>query len=191
MSVTVVSGVPGVGSSRICEEARRSLDDSYGLVNFGDVMLEEAMSYGMVGGRDEIAGLPVRDHRVLQRRVGEEVARRARERSLILDTRFVIRTSRGFLPGLPAPTLDDIDPTTFVSIEADPDTIVERRGSNEYRNYPDDPSTMVSFHQAMNRTAAMNYAIRTDTPIMPITNEGRVEEASESLVRIVESVQED
>lgn len=187
-TVTLVSGVPGVGSSRVCSGARRELGEGYALVNVGDVLLEAATDRGIATSREELAALSVRDHRLLQRRAGEEIARRARDRSLIVDSRYIVRTPQGFLPGLPPLLLSDVRPDLLVSIEADPDTVVERRDETAYREYPEEPSTMVEFHQQLNRAAAVNYAMRTDATIMPISNEGAVEEAVESLVGVIENV---
>ena len=47
---------------------------------------------------------------------------------------------------------------------------------------------MVEFHQQLNRAAAVNYATQTDATIMPISNEGAVENAVESLVRVIETL---
>ncbi|MDZ7731020.1 MAG: AAA family ATPase [Natrialbaceae archaeon] len=78
MDVTIVTGVPGVGTSHVSREARRSLEDGYELLNFGDIMLEQAVAQGLVTDRDDLASLSRRDIRLLQRRSGEFVATRAR-----------------------------------------------------------------------------------------------------------------
>lgn len=187
-SITVVSGVPGVGSSQICSGARRELGDGYALVNVGDVMLEAAAIEGLATSREELAALSVRDHTLIQRRAGEEIRRRGRDRSLIVDSRFMVRTPQGFLPGFSTTTLSDVRPDLLVSVEADPETTVERRDESAYREYPEEPATMVEFHQQLNRAAAVNYATQTDATIMPISNEGAVENAVESLVRVIETL---
>lgn len=76
---------------------------------------------------------------------------------------------------------------TLVSVNVGPDTIVERRDETAYREYPQEHSTMVEFHQQLNRAAAANYATRTGATIMPVSNEGAVEDAVESLVRVIET----
>jgi adenylate kinase len=187
-SITVVSGVPGVGSSHVCSGARRELGEGYALVSVGDVMLEAAATEGLATSREELAALPIREHKLLQRRAGEEIARRGREHSLVVDSRFVVRTPQGFLPGFSSPMLSDVHPDLLVSVEADPDTVVERRDETAYREYPEEPSTMVEFHQQLNRAAAVTYAAGTGATIMPISNEGTVDEAVESLVSAIEAV---
>ncbi|MCH7659856.1 MAG: adenylate kinase [Euryarchaeota archaeon] len=184
--VAVVSGVPGVGSSHVCSGARRELGEKYVLVSVGDVMLEEAATQGLATSRDELAALPIREHKLLQRRAGEEISRRGREHSLIVDSRFVVRTPQGFLPGFSATSLSDVRPDLLVSIEAEPETVIERRDETPYREYPDQPSTIVAFHQQLNRAAAVTYATQTGATIMPISNEGEVDEAVRSLVSVIE-----
>jgi adenylate kinase len=189
MSVTIVSGVPGVGSSQVCEAARRHLDDSYELVNFGDVMVEEAIARGIATSRDELAGLAMHDYRVLQRRSAEEIDRRRRERegSLVVDTHLAVHTGQGFLPGLPEVVFRELRPNAFVLIEAEPETIVARREGSENREYRGDDESLVAFHSQLNRAAAMNHSIRAAVPITPVSNEGEIEEAAERLVAIVEA----
>jgi len=188
MGVTVVSGVPGVGSSAVCSTARRELEDSYELLNFGDVMLEEAVSRGLATGRDEMAGLPVSDYRLLQRRAGEFIAERARERDLIVDTHLVVHTAHGFLPGFPESVLRDVRPNALVLVEADPDTVLARREDSEYRSYRQESATTVSFHQQLNRAASISYSMHVAAPIQTVSNEGTVEEAAAEIASIVESV---
>lgn len=189
MSVTIVSGVPGVGSSRVCEAARRHLDDSFELVNFGDVMLEEAVARGIATSRDELASLPMHDYRVLQRRSAEEIDRRRRDhgRSFVVDTHLAVSTDRGFLPGLPEVVFRELRPSAFVLIEAEPGTIAARREETERREYRGEDESLVAFHSQLNRAAAMNHAIRAAAPITPISNEGDVEDAAARLVAVVEA----
>ena len=189
MSVTIVSGVPGVGSSRVCEEARRHLDGAYELVNFGDVMLEEAAARGLATGRSELASLPLRDYRIVQRRAAEEIDRRRRQKShsLIVDTHLAVYTAFGFLPGMPEVVFSELKPDVFALVEAEPATIVERRRGSDFREYPIENEMAVSFHVQLNRAAAMNHAIRIAAPIMPISNERTVEDAATRLVAVVEA----
>jgi adenylate kinase len=185
MGVTVVSGIPGVGASKVCEEARRELGERYTLVNTGDVMLEAALERGLANSREGLAELPLADQRVLQRRAGEYVRREAREGPVLVNTHLVIQTPYGFLPGLPEPVLADVDPSAILLVEADAPTIVERRERSNYRDYPEETELMVTFHQQLSRAAAMGYSMRSGVPVQLVPNEGAVENAVESLVDAV------
>lgn len=185
MDVTVVTGVPGVGASNVCREARTRLADDYELLNFGDIMLEEAVTRGLVRERDELATLPLRDIRLLQRRAGEFVARRAYSRSIILNTHLVVATVHGFVPGLPPTVLADVSPDRFVLVEADPSVVSDRRKTVEYRTYREQGQRAIDLHQDLNRASAATHAAETGGTIRLVDNDGPVEEAATALAEIV------
>ncbi|MFB6219151.1 MAG: adenylate kinase [Halobacteriaceae archaeon] len=186
MGVTVVSGIPGVGASKVCEEARRELGDEYTLVNTGDVMLEAALERGLASSREGLAELPLAEQRVLQRRAGEYIRREARDGPVIANTHLVVQTPYGFLPGLPGPVLADVDPTALLLVEAEATTICERREQSDYRDYPEATELMVTFHQQLSRAAAMGYSMRAGIPVQLVPNEGALADAVESMVAAIE-----
>lgn len=185
MDVTVVSGVPGVGASRVSESARSELGAGYELVNMGDVMLEEAAVRGLVSSRDDLATVPLGELRQLQRRAGEYVASRARGNQLIVNTHLVVATVHGFVAGLPDVVLEDVDPNRFVLIESDPDLIAERRRDETYREYREHGARSIGFHQDLVRAAAMAYTASSGAPVRFIDNSGPLEDAVADLVSIV------
>lgn len=186
MDLTVVSGVPGVGASQVCKHARGELGDGYTLLNFGDAMLEQALSSGLVSDRDDLSTLSRREIRLLQRRAAEFVASTARNTSVILNTHLAVATAHGFVPGLPDAVLADVDPARFVLIEADPETIADRRERVDYREYREQGVRAIDFHQDLNRAAAMHHAVVLDCPVRLVENTGTVETAGEGLAAIVD-----
>ena len=86
MSVTIVAGVTGVGLTSVCQAVRGTLDDSYTLLNFGDVMLEQAATSGITTDRAELATLSQTQTRRLQRRAGEFVADEATQTNVLLSS---------------------------------------------------------------------------------------------------------
>jgi adenylate kinase len=190
MGVTVVSGVPGVGSSRVTETAVASLDERYELLNSGDVMLEEALGDGLdVSGRDDLADLSARELRRLQRRMGEYVAAIAADPDtyVVLNTHLIVSTAAGFVPGLPPEVLADLDPDAFVLVEANPEVIQERRAGSDYRSYSVDDRLGIEFQQSMSRTAAFAYATSVDAPVALVENTEDVESAASRLSQEIES----
>jgi len=183
--VTVVSGVPGVGASEVCQTARAQLGEGYRLLNFGDVMLERAVTRGTVQSRDDLATLPQRELRLLQRRAGEYVASVAEGPSVVLNTHLAVATAHGFLPGLPPAVRADVDPARYVLVEADPATIGERREQVQYREYREQGTRAIDVHQDLNRAAAMYHAAETGAPVRLVENEGAVSDAAEDLAAIV------
>ena len=189
MGVAIVSGIPGVGASKVCEEARRELGDAYTLVNTGDVMLEVALERGLAKNRGDLTELPVPEQRVLQRRAGEYIRREACDGPVIANTHLVVQTPYGFLPGLPGPVLSDIDPTAILLVEAEATTICERRESSDYRDYPAETELMVTFHQQLSRAAAMGYSMESGVPVQLVPNQEAIEEAVDSMVAAVDRLE--
>lgn len=178
MGVTLISGVPGVGASTVCETARRRLDDDYQLINFRDVMLEQAAARGLAERRDDLPLLSARETRRLQRRAGEYVADRSQVRNVLLNTYLAVETADGYLPGLSPDALDGVRPDRFVLLEATPETILDRRdGDDETEN-----ARAVRFQQEINRTATVEFAAETGTPIRHVENEGSVEDTADEFV---------
>jgi adenylate kinase len=184
MGVTLVSGVPGVGASTVCETARQRLDDDVQLVNFRDVMLEQAAARGLAGSRDDLSDLTARETRRLQRRAGEYVADRSEVREVLLNTYLAVETAEGYLTGLAPDAFDGVVPERFVLLEAPPETIVERRVESD-RSY-DNPSVReVRFEQEINRTATVSLAAETASPVRHLENEGAVDGVAADLVASV------
>jgi Archaeal adenylate kinase len=186
MAVTLISGVTGVGLSSICQRVRASLDNEYLLLNFGDVMLEQAVAHDITADRSELSSLSHRQTQRLQRRAAEYVADQAETNRVILSTHLAVETDVGYIHGLPDSVLRDVAPSTFVLVEAAPSTILERRDQSDRGH---DPATerRIEFEQDLNRTAALEYARERDAPIRFVENEGSVTEAVQQVVETLES----
>lgn len=184
MTVTVVSGVPGVGSSRVTEAAVASLDERFELLNAGDVLLEEALGGGWdVESRDDLSTLAPTALRRLQRRMGEYVAAIATDPDthVVLNTHLVVSTAAGFVPGLPPEVLQELDPAAFVLVEASPELVQERRSDTDYRSYRVDDRVGIEFQQSMSRTAAFSYSTAIEAPVALVENTDDIESAAVQL----------
>jgi len=180
MSITLVSGVTGVGLSSVCQAVRSTLADDYKLINFGDVMLEQAATSGITTDRSELATLSETQTRRLQRRAGEFVADEATQTNVILSTHLAVETDVGYVQGLPEEVLQDVSPTAFILVEADPATILDRRDESD-KALPTATERKISFEQLLNRSAALQYARDQNAPVQFIENEGSIEEAAERM----------
>ena len=73
MSVTVVTGIPGVGKTTVMKKAAEGMDIQF--VTFGTVMSEIALEKKLVSNRDEMRKLTLAQQRDLQiktaRRIGQ------------------------------------------------------------------------------------------------------------------------
>ena len=185
MDATVISSVPGVGASEVCRRARQQLGGEYQLLNFGDIMLEEAVTRQLVTDRADLGRLSRREIYLLQRRAGEFVASKARANAVLVNTHFAVATAHGFVPGLRPEVLDDVDPTRLVLVEAAPETISERRDAVDHREYREQGVRSIDLHQTLNRAAAMNHSLTAGCPVRLVENEGAPADAAETLRAIV------
>lgn len=64
--VVIITGIPGVGKSTITKLALQRTRAKFKLINFGDLMFEEALKLKLVKHRDEMRKLPLEVQRELQ-----------------------------------------------------------------------------------------------------------------------------
>jgi len=130
MTLIVVTGMPGTGSSTVIEAALKLKLNEEGVaftpMNYGDVMFEVARGEGLVEQRDAMRKLPKEKQQEIQRLASEKIADLKESMNLIIDTHCTIKTPLGYLPGLPEPVLRKIKPDLFVLAEANPDEIFAR-----------------------------------------------------------------
>jgi len=193
--IVVVTGIPGVGKSSVIEYAIKKLEEeaiSIKVVNYGTVMLEGALSRGLVSNRDEIRRLPVSKQMELQRIAAKIINNYAEEYDLvILDTHLFIKTVRGKWPGLNQnnlPYLSNI--RQIVLIEADPEEIFQRRNRDKSRFRADYGGLEeISSDLEYNRTLAAVISIFQSCPVYTIYNpEGKLEIAGEKLYNLLKEV---
>jgi adenylate kinase len=174
----IIGGIPGVGKTTVLNELIKR-----GLIveNYGDVMLKEAMELKFVSTRDELRKLPIETQKNIQRKAAQYLSSL---KEVIVDTHFSIQTSKGFLPGLPPYVLQILNPDLFVSIEADPLEVFERRKKDQGRKRDEDSLDKIRRHLDINRAFGISYSAMTGSPIMVVLNEnGRHEEASLEIIK--------
>lgn len=181
----VISGLPGVGASTVCENARRELGSEYTLVNVGDLMLGLALEHGLADSRELLTKLPLRDQQTLQRRASEHVQRMADEGPLLVNTHLAVETAYGIVPGMNKTTLEDVDPSVLVVVDA-PDEAIQERREESQRSY-DQHRMDIEFHRQLQNAAAFEYSFHTGAPVQHVYNDD-AEEASERLAAIVDAL---
>lgn len=121
----IVVAVPGAGKTTIL---KRLVEKVSGLrvVNFGDLMLEEAVKRFGITDRDEMRRrIRPRDYRVLQEDAAKRIAEM--EGDVVVDTHAAVKTPFGYYPGLPSRVVETIDPDAIVFLEFRPEDILSRR----------------------------------------------------------------
>ncbi len=193
MTLIVVTGMPGTGSSTVIETALKLKLNEEGAaftpMNYGDVMFEVARGEGIVEQRDDMRKLPKEKQQEIQRLASEKIADLKESTNLIIDTHCTIKTPSGYLPGLPEPVLRKIKPDLFVLVEADPVEILNRRQTDATRNRDVDNEKSIEEHQFMNRAMSMAYACLTGASVKIIVNhDGEVERAAKEFFELMKGL---
>lgn len=193
MTLIVVTGMPGTGSSTVIEAALKLKLNEEGAaftpMNYGDVMFEVAREEGLVEQRDDMRKLPKERQQEIQRLASEKIADLKERTNLIIDTHCTIKTPSGYLPGLPEPVLRKIKPDLFVLVEADPVEILNRRQTDATRNRDVDDEKSIEEHQFMNRAMSMAYACLTGASVKIIMNhDSEVERAAKEFFELMKGL---
>lgn len=173
-----------MGKSTVLELFKRKAEGkgrSVEIVNYGTVMLDEAYRRG-VRHRDEMRRLPIDVQREIQMSAAEEIARAGGDIKIV-DTHFSIKTSSGYLPGIPSPIASRLSPTHLVVVRADPEEIRSRRASDGSRERDISVSVdNVREEMEMEVLYAVSTSTITGAPLIMVDNrQGEAETASEEM----------
>jgi adenylate kinase len=185
--VVMITGIPGVGKSTITKLALQKANIKFRLVNFGDLMFEEALKSGLVRHRDEMRKLDPMIQKDLQLKAAKKIVEIAQKEPVLLDTHATIRTPMGYLLGFPREVIETIRPNFVVIIEATPSEILGRRLRDLKRDRDVETEEQIERHQDLNRAAAISYAMHSDALIKVIENheDKGLEEAVNELVGVL------
>ncbi|RLF80010.1 adenylate kinase [Thermococci archaeon] len=192
--VVVITGIPGVGKSTITKLALKRTRAKFRVVNFGDIMFEEALKAKLVTHRDEMRKLSLKVQRELQLKAAQRILEISREEPVLLDTHATIKTPLGYMLGFPKEVIEVINPRFVVIIEATPNEILGRRLRDLKRDRDVETEEQIQRHQDLNRAAAISYAMHSNALIKIIENheDKGLEEAVNELVKILDlAVSED
>jgi adenylate kinase len=169
----IIGGIPGVGKTTVLNALTSK---GFRVENYGDSMLRVAVSLNYAANRDELRKLPLWKQKEVQKLAAESLSK---FESVIVDTHFCVQTDGGYLPGLPPYVLEILKPDLFISIEADPLEIFERRKKDTNRRRDNDSLEKIRQHMEVNRGYGINYSAMTGSPFLIVMNENdRVTEAT-------------
>ncbi|MBA2840188.1 adenylate kinase [Methanococcus maripaludis] len=187
--VVVVTGVPGVGGTTVTQKAMDILSEeglNYKMVNFGSAMFDVANEEGLASDRDQMRKLDPETQKRIQKMAGRKIAEMAKESPVAVDTHSTVKTPKGYLPGLPAWVLTELNPDIVIVVETDGDEILMRRLSDESRKRDLETTASIEEHQFMNRAAAMSYGVLTGATVKIVKNKnGLVDNAVEELMSVL------
>ena len=131
----VLVGIAGVGKSTVVNEVLSILETKNVKVDnltFGTVMFEEAQKLG-ISDRDEMRTLSTDKQQELQINAAKSIANIESD-IVIIDTHLFIKTTSGYMPGLPISILESLLPTNLILVEALPQDVLDRRSNDPTRN---------------------------------------------------------
>lgn len=179
--LVIVTGVPGSGKTTVSEKALAQLKKEgveYELVTYGTVMYEIAREENLVENRDEMRKLPVDEQKNIQKRAAHTIRDKSQIDNILLDTHCSIRTSAGFLPGLPQEILKILNPDALILVEVTVEDIIQRRENDTSRIRDAEGVEDLMLHQQFNRIIGGAYSVIAGAPIKVIENpQGKIDAA--------------
>lgn len=181
MGAIIVTGIPGVGKTTVMEAAAKA--KGLQIVNYGTAMYNVAAGHGWVAHRDEMRRLPASRQREAQKMAAKVISAMG---DVIVDTHCSIKTSSGYLPGLPQWVLTELEPSTIVLVEASPQEILARRNNDATRKRDEDTVEAIAEHQEYNRRFAAAYATLTGATVHTVHNrDGQVADSITQILPVV------
>jgi adenylate kinase len=177
----ILAGVPGAGKTTVLARVKERTNIK--ILNFGDIMLKYAGKY--VKNRDEIRKLDTKTIKELQKKAALEI-RRLKEKNLIIDTHFVIKTPNGFFPGLNIGMLKIIKPNLLILITAKPEHIWIRRNVDFTRKRDIEGLEDIEEHEKISISYLVSYSAMSYTPFIIVRNDNdMLEKAVDKIVSVL------
>ncbi|MEM2917833.1 MAG: adenylate kinase [Candidatus Bathyarchaeia archaeon] len=190
--VVVVTGIPGSGKTTVCNELQKlaqASNKSVTVINFGTVMLEVSKKRGESLHRDELRKSSLKFQHDVQTETAEAISKliAKAEGNIVVDTHMIVRTSEGYMPGLPQNVLQFIKPDVLVLVEAEAQEIVSRRAKDVSRKRDEILEAEVENELAFSRLMACAVSVLTRAPVKIVKNKsGRQIEAAKELMTLLE-----
>jgi len=172
--VVIVVGVSGVGKTTVLKELEkfaRSKNVNISVINVGTMMLEVAKSKNIANDRDKIRSLSIETQKELRKVSYATIAKIINTSELVvIDTHYLVKTSKGYLIGLPKEFLDLLCPSSFVILEAPPEEIVERRRMDKDRVREEASLEEIELEQSITRYSVFTLAALYNANVLRIIN---------------------
>jgi adenylate kinase len=165
-NIAALVGVPGVGKTSLCSSTARDLGLRH--VNYGELMLDVAMSNDLASNQDEMFKLEIE----VQQSIWKDAALRVKEMNkfsskILLDLHGIDRSNIGYIVSLP---LEIISPDIIVVLESSYESIIMRRFKDKSRaRYLEDMKTMYE-HMDMLRMSMIACSIIYGSHLIVLNN---------------------
>lgn len=184
-TLILITGVTGSGKSSLAQEAQEVLGGDYSVVNFGHAMTKIAVDQGIAESIGELRRKDLQTYRRIMLDACDHIASLGPQ--TLVDSRCLILSNRGYLPGLPAEIVLNLNPSRIVLVEGDPVEILARRRKTGGKPwYGQQAVDEVQKQQDLARTYAVAASYTTGSPLCVITNrDGLLEESRSALVAAI------
>jgi adenylate kinase len=182
--VIIVVGTPGSGKTTVLARATEGLGSQE--VNYGDLMLEIAMSEKLVTHRDEMRKLPISKQKKLQ----NEVVKRLSEMKgrVILNTHAIVSTAAGYLPGLSYEMLRTVKPEQLILVVAPAKDVIRRRKEDTSRVRDQETAEQIQEIIDINKSYLFAYSAISGAQAAVVENaDGKLEKAVEQVRHLLEA----
>ncbi len=189
-----MTGIPGVGKTTVLNELQDLAKQNkfkLTVLNYGTIMNEIMRELGRDLHRDKMREQTIETQKKAQELAASEIANRAGQGTVVVDTHMFIRTGSGMWAGLPQNVLERLGPQLLVLIEADPKEIATRRRGDADRMREQALEEEIAFDLGWSRATAAASAVATGSPVKVIRNEtGRQKQAAQELFQTIRGIME-
>ena len=189
-----MTGIPGVGKTTVLNELQdlaRQNKFNLTVLNYGTIMNEIMRELGKDLHRDKMREQNIGEQKKIQELAASEIANRAGQGTIVIDTHMFVRTVSGMWAGLPQNVLEKLNPRLLVLVEANPEQIAARRTGDSSRMREKGVAEEIGFDLEWSRATAAASAVVTGSPVKVIRNEeGRQKQAAQELFQTIRSVME-
>jgi adenylate kinase len=154
-NIAALVGVPGVGKTSLSRSAARAL--GYNYVNYGELMLEVAMSLDLASNQDEMFKL----ESDVQQSIWKDAAIKVEKMKefstkILIDLHGVDQSDKGYIISLP---IETISPELIVVVESSYENIIMRRYSDKSRIRSIENMKRVMEHMEILRVTMLAYSV--------------------------------
>ena len=191
-----VVALPGSGKSTTLSKLSEIMPEVK-VVNFGDLMYEEAKQLYGIQHRDDMRRLlNIIHYRELQVKAARRIAEM--EGVVVVDTHSIVKTPWGFYPGLPSEVVRIVKPDAVIHLEYRPEDILSRRaGDSAERRRGDEGVEEIANDQRISRQFAVAAANEAMAYLKILSYEyeqqypfQHAEEAARAIAGIIKSLME-
>lgn len=183
-TIVVVVGVPGSGKSVILSAAKEQ-DPAISIENYGKAMLSVAGKAEI--DRDRMRHLSPDEQAALGISAAELIVEKAKgEQVALVDTHALIRSPFGYVPGLPLPVLQTLQPRGICVVEAPPEFVLKCREGDQQRFREKMTVGDIERHQELTRQFAVSCVALSGCVLQFVENRGKPpEEACKPLLEFI------